>query len=100
MACLCCNFNFHPGMRFYPIGLNGQGKRSYALWQNCHNWGKSIICLKQTKSLFERPYEIDDSKILVLKTSAETKQSNTKQMIEPATETKSKKVRSMNRKNV
>lgn len=93
-----CNFNFHPEMRYYPIGLNGQGERGYVLWQTCH-FGKFIICLKQTKSLFERPYEMDDSNILLLKTFAEAKQSNTKQMIETATETKSK-VKSKKRQNV
>jgi hypothetical protein len=56
--------------------------------------GKSILCLKQTKSLFEHPYEIDDSNISVRKTSAEADQSNTKQMVEPGTKTKSKKVKS------
>jgi hypothetical protein len=81
-------------MRYSPIGLIGQSERSYVLWQTCHNWGKSILCLKQTKSLFERPSEIDDSNILVLKASAEANQSDTKQMIEPATKTKSKKVKS------
>ncbi len=87
-------------MRNYPIGLNGQGERGYVLWQTCHKCGKFIICLKQTKSLFERPYEIDDSDILVLKTFSEAKQSNTKQMIEPATETKSKNVKTKKSKNV
>jgi hypothetical protein len=86
-------------MRYYPIGLNVQDERGYVLWQTCH-FGNFIVCLKQTKSLFERPYEMDDSNILVLKTSAEANQSNTKQMIEPATETKSKKVKSKKRKNV
>ena len=81
-------------MRYYPIGLIRQGERSHVLWQTCHNWGKSISCLKQTKSLFEHPYEIDDSSILVLKTYAEADQSNTKKMIEPATKTKSKKGKS------
>ena len=64
-------------MRYYQIGLIGQGELSHVLWQTCHNWGKSISCLKQTKSLFEHPYEIDDSSILVLKTYAEADQSNT-----------------------
>ena len=58
------------------------------------------MCLKQTKNLFEPPYEIDDSDILVLKTFAEAKHSNTIQMIEDATQIKSKNVKIKKSKNV
>ncbi len=84
-------------MQYYPIGLNGQVERGYFFWQTYYNCGKFIIDLKQTKGLFERPYEIDDSNILVLK-FAEGKQSNTKQMV-PAIETNPNKVKSK-KKNV
>jgi hypothetical protein len=87
-------------MRYYPVGLNGKGGSGYVLWQSSHNCGKSIMRLKQTKNLFEPPYEIDDSDILVLKTFAEAKHSNTIQMIEDATQIKSKIVKIKKSKNV
>jgi hypothetical protein len=37
------------------------------LWQSCNNCGKFILCLKETKSLSERPYEIDGSHLLLPK---------------------------------
>jgi len=37
------------------------------LWQSCNNCGKFILCLKETKSLSERPYEIDGSHLLLHK---------------------------------
>lgn len=80
-------------MRHYPIELNGQGERGYVLWQTRYKCGKFIICLKQTKSLLEPPYEFDDSDILVLKTFNEAKHNNAKNMIEAATQTKSKNVK-------
>ena len=95
-----CNINFHPEMRYYPGELNRKGGRGSILWQTCHKCGKFIICLNQTKSLIEPPYEIDDSDILVLKTFTEAKRSNTKQMIEAATQTKSKNVKIKKSKNV
>ena len=95
-----CNFDFHPEMRYYPVGLNGHGGGDHVLSQTCHKCGKFIICLKQTKSLFEPPYEIDDSDILVLKTFTEAKNSNTKHMIDAATQTKSKNVKIKKSKNV
>jgi hypothetical protein len=52
------------------------------------------------KSLFEPPYEIDDSDILVLKTFTEAKHNNTKQMIEAAMQTKSKNLKIKKSKNV
>lgn len=91
------NFNFHPKMQYYPIGLNGQVERGYFLWQTYYNCGKFIVDLKQTKGLCERPCEIDDFNILVLK-FAEGRQSNTKQMV-PAIETNPNKVKSK-KKNV
>lgn len=100
MWCPYCNFNFHPEMLYYPLGLNQQGERGYVLWQTWHKCGNFIICQKQTKSLFESPYEIDDSDILVLKTFTEAKYNNTKQMIEAATQTKSKNVKIKKSKNV
>ena len=87
-------------MRYYPVGLNGQGGRGSVLWQTCHKCGKSIICLMHPKNPFEPPYEIDDSDILVLKTFTEAKHSNTKQMIEHATQIKSKNVKIEKSKNV
>ena len=87
-------------MRYYPVGLNRKGGRGSILWQSCHNYGKSIMCLKQTKNLFEPPCEIDDSDILVLKTFAEAKHSNTIQMIEDAVQIKSKNVKIKKSKNV
>lgn len=87
-------------MLYYPLGLNQQGERGYVLWQTWHKCGNFIICQKQTKSLFESPYEIDDSDILVLKTFTEAKYNNTKQMIEAATQTKSKNVKIKKSKNV
>jgi hypothetical protein len=100
MWCPYRNFNFHPEMRYYPVVLNGQGERGYVLWQTCYKCRKFVICLKQTKSLFEPPYEIDDSDILVLKTFAEAKHNNAKHMIDASTQTKSKKVKIMKSKNV
>ena len=100
MQCPYCNFNFRPEMQYYPIGLNGQGERGYVLWQICHKCGKFIICLYQAISLFDLPYEIVDSDILVLKTLTEAKQSNTIQMMSAsAIETNPKKVKSK-KKNV
>jgi hypothetical protein len=54
-------------MRYYPIGLNRHGEYGYVLWQSCNNCGKFILCLKETKSLSERPYEIDGSHLLMHK---------------------------------
>ena len=87
-------------MRYYPVGLNEKGGRCSILWQSCHNYGKSNMCLMQTKNLFEPPYEIDDSEILVLKTFTEAKHSDTKQMIVDATQIKSKNVKIKKSKNV
>ena len=80
-------------MRYYPVGLNGQGECGYVLWQTCHDNGKSILCLKHLKSLFEPPYEIDDSDILALQTFTEAKHRNTKQIMEAVMKTKSKNVK-------
>ena len=58
------------------------------------------MCLKQTKNLFEPPFKIDDSDILVLNTFTEAKHSDTKQMTENATQIKSKNVKIKKSKNV
>jgi hypothetical protein len=67
MECPHCRAKFEPNMRYYPIGLNRHGEYGYVLWQSCNNCGKFIICLKETKSLSERPYEIDGSHLLLQK---------------------------------
>src|SRR6476659_3829792 len=67
MECPHCRAKFEPNMRYYPIGLNRHGEYGYVLWQSCNNCGKFILCLKETKSLSERPYEIDDSHLLLQK---------------------------------
>jgi hypothetical protein len=64
MECPHCRAKFEPNMRYYPIGLNRHGEYGYVLWQSCNNCGRFILCLKETKSLSERPYEIDDSHLL------------------------------------
>ena len=64
MECPHCRAKFEPNMRYYPIGLNRHGEYGYVLWQSCNNCGKFILCLKETKSLSERPYEIDGSHLL------------------------------------
>jgi hypothetical protein len=87
-------------MLYYPVGSNGQDERRYVLSQTCYKYGKFITYLKQTKSLFEPPYEIDDFEILVLKTFTEAKHNNTKNMIEAEMQTKSKNVKIKKSKNV
>lgn len=67
MECPHCRAKFEPNMRYYPIGLNRHGEYGYVLWQSCNNCGKFILCLKETKSLSERPYEIDGSHLLLYK---------------------------------
>lgn len=67
MECPHCRAKFEPNMRYYPIGLNRHGEYGYVLWQSCNNCGKFILCLKETKSLSERPYEIDGSHLLLQK---------------------------------
>jgi|RhiMethySRZTD1v2_1073278.scaffolds.fasta_scaffold817678_1 hypothetical protein len=67
MECPHCRAKFDPNMRYYPIGLNRHGEYGYVLWQSCNNCGKFILCLKETKSLSERPYEIDGSHLLLHK---------------------------------
>ena len=69
MECPHCRAKFEPNMRYYPIGLNRHGEYGYVLWQSCNNCGKFILCLKETKSLSERPYEIDGSHLLQHKES-------------------------------
>jgi hypothetical protein len=69
MECPHCRARFEPNMRYYPIGLNRHGEYGYVLWQSCNNCGKFILCLKETKSLSERPYEIDGSHLLQHKES-------------------------------
>jgi len=67
MECPHCRAKFEPNMRYYPIGLNRHGEYGYVLWQSCNSCGKFILCLKETKSLSERPYEIDGSHLLLQK---------------------------------
>ena len=67
MECPHCRAKFEPNMRYYPIGLNRHGEYGYVLWQSCNFCGKFILCLKETKSLSERPYEIDSSHLLLHK---------------------------------
>ena len=82
MECPHCRAKFEPNMRYYPIGLNRHGEYGYVLWQSCNNCGKFILCLKETKSLSERPYEIDGSHLL----HKETEQSQLMQHRESARE--------------
>jgi hypothetical protein len=72
-------------MRYYPIGLNRHGEYGYVLWQSCNNCGRFILCLKETRSLSERPYEIDGSHLLQRK---EPEQSQHMQHSEAAREKK------------
>jgi hypothetical protein len=85
MECPHCRAKFEPNMRYYPIGLNRHGEYGYILWQSCNNCGRFILCLKETKSLSERPYEIDGSHLLQRK---EPEQSQHMQHSEAAREKK------------
>lgn len=75
MECPHCRAKFEPNMRYYPIGLNRHGEYGYVLWQSCNNCGKFILCLKETKSLSERPYEIDGSHLLLQKETEKHRES-------------------------